>query len=133
MANGYGMSAGLANLVLEATLAGGTISFSTICVQLHVLGSPGVDGTSNPAAETNRLQITEAVTGTGAALSGTGPSWTITATAGEKLTAISLWSGFETDPDAMFLYSLPVPNIEVAFGDIITANSILIAATGLAS
>lgn len=133
MANGYGMTPALAQMVLEATLAGGTLSFNTVCVQLHVNGSPGSDGTANPAAETNRLQITETVSGTSASMSGAGPAWTITAPAGEKLSAISLWDDFETNPNAICLYTLPVPNVEVAFGDIVTLNSVLLAAAGLAA
>lgn len=137
MSNGYGMTPALAGLVLQATLTGNfsLISFSTLCVQIHVNGTPGSDGTSNPAAETNRLQITESVTGTSATLSGTGPSWTITAQAGENLTAISIWSGFETDSSAICLYTLPITPEQVAFGDIVTLNSLILnaASTGLAS
>jgi len=133
MANGYGMTPALAQLVLEATLTGATLSFSTLCVSLHINGSPGSDGKLNPAAETNRLQITAAVTGTSASLSGTGPAWTITAVAGELLSSIGIWNDFETNPNAVCLFTLPVPQVEVAYGDVVTLNSLLLAAAGLAS
>lgn len=125
MANGYGMTAALAQLVLEATLTGATLSFSTVCVQLHAGGSPGTDGTSNPAAETNRQQITASVTGTAVTLGAAGPSWTIVATAGEDLSAVSVWNGFEDDPSAICLYTLPVtPNVTVAYGDVVTLTTL---------
>lgn len=133
MANGYGMTPRLTQVVFEASLTGGELSFSTVCASLHVNGSPGSDGTSNPAAETNRLQIVPAVTGINVALASIGPAWTITAVAGEKLSALGLWNGFETDPDSWCMYTLPVPNIEVAYGDVVTLNSLLMAAAGLAA
>jgi hypothetical protein len=128
MANGWGTSQALTGMFLDAVLNGGTLSFSNNWVGLYVNGSPGVDGKSNLAAETNRLQITPTVTGISSALSGSGPSWTITATAGELLSGIGIFSDSESNPDAVFLFSLPVPNVQVAFGDVVTLNSLLLAA-----
>ena len=134
MANSYGISTALAQLVLEAVLNNVALSFSTVCAQLHAGGSPGTAGTSNPAAETNRLQVNMSTANAAAQLSGAGPSWTIVATAGEDISALSLWSGFETDPNAVFLFSLPiVPNVQVAYGDTVSLTTLLLAATGLAS
>ncbi|UXA06595.1 hypothetical protein KXD96_28075 (plasmid) [Mycobacterium sp. SMC-2] len=107
---------------------------STLCAQLHAGGSPGSDGKSNPAAETNRLQIGMTTANAAAQLSGTGPSWTIIATQGEDLTAISLWDGFEDDPNAICWFTLPVtPNVVVAYGDVVTLTTCNLAGAGLAS
>lgn len=92
------------------------------CMQLHT-GVPGADGTSNPSSVIARVAFTFAgATPDGISITGNPPSWTMTGD--ETLSHISVWSGYESDPNAMFLFSmaLKVPKT-VAAGDKYTQNS----------
>lgn len=92
------------------------------CVQLHI-GIPGANGTSNPSAVTARKAATFTTpSGATIALASTSPQWS--ATAGEQIQYISVWSGFDGDGDAKFLWSaLLTPPKTVANGDVVNLNS----------
>lgn len=128
MANSYGMTPAAAQRVLEAILNNTSLSVPALYAQMHT-GDPGSAGTSNVAAETNRLQVGMSVASAAAQLAGTGPSWTVVATAGEEIAALSLWDGYEDDPNAICWFTLPVtPNVVVAYGDIVTLSTLNLAA-----
>lgn len=82
MATSWGPTAG--NAALDALLA--TYSW----VKLHV-GSPGANGTSNPAGETTRKQATWSAASGGAATSTNQLQWTNVASS-EDYTHFSVWT-----------------------------------------
>lgn len=92
------------------------------CMQLHV-GIPGADGTANPSAVTARSQFTLAgATSGGISITGAPPLFQMTAP--ETISHISVWSGFQGDTAAMFLFSmaLKVPQV-AANGDQYSQNT----------
>lgn len=116
-----GLAVGLCNLWLN-TLRNVPFTAPITCMQLHV-GQPGPNGTANPSAVTSRVAVTFTSGNSGGfALTGALPLWNMTAS--ETLTHVSLWSGYEGDPDAIFLWSmaLTVPQ-QVAEGDQYSQNS----------
>lgn len=116
-----GVAVGLCNLWLN-TLRNTPYAAPITCIQLHV-GIPGAAGTANPSAVTARKAATFTSGNAGAfSLTGTLPLWDMTSS--ETISHISVWSGFEGDPDAIFLWSmaLNVPQ-QVADGDQYTQNS----------
>lgn len=116
-----GISVTLADAWLN-TLSNIPFTVPMTCVQLH-LGIPGAAGTSNPSAVTARSQATLNVAADGS-ISVTGAPAEFHMTAGETLTHISVWSGFDGDPDAVFLWSavIRVPKT-IANGDTVDLNS----------
>lgn len=116
-----GLSVGLCNLWLN-TLRNVPYTAPITCMQLHV-GQPGAAGTSNPSAVTQRQAVTySAGSNGGFTLTGALPLWSMAAA--ETITHISVWSGFDGDSDAAFLWSmaLTVPQ-QVTTGDRYTQNS----------
>lgn len=115
MANSYGITPEFATLLLSA-LGGGRPRVPIVCGQLHD-GNPGPQGVNNPSAVTSRQELIVSAPNAGAvALTGVPPSWEITDE--ETIAAISLWSGFDGDPNAMCLFTLAaMPPVTVAEGD----------------
>lgn len=94
-------TANLANKILDH-LRGGTAWTQPggIYVKLHT-GDPGSAGTANASAVTTRAAATFAAAASGAiALTGTNPSWSMTAT--ETITHISVW---DASTSGNFLWS----------------------------
>lgn len=117
----YGMTPAFASLLLSA-LSGGRPRVPIVCAQLHN-GAPGSAGLSNPSAITARQELTVTAPDTGAVgLTGVPPSWEVTAA--ETVAAVSLWSGFDGDPSAMCMFTLPAqPPVTVADGDTLVLGS----------
>lgn len=115
MANSYGITPQFATLLLSA-LGGGRPRVPILCGQLHD-GNPGPQGVNNPSAVTSRQELIVSAPNAGAvALTGVPPSWEIIDE--ETIAAISLWSGFDGDPNAMCLFTLAaMPPVTVAEGD----------------
>ena len=67
----------------------GTLPIENVYVKLHI-GDPGEDGTGNPAAETDRVEMTAAAAAAGAATNDNAITWTNVSNA-ETYSAISLW------------------------------------------
>ncbi|WP_458796502.1 phage tail fiber protein [Mycobacteroides abscessus] len=85
-------TANLANKILDH-LRGGTAwtQPASLWVKLHT-GDPGAAGTANASAVTTRAQALYGAAASGAiALTGTNPSFTMTAT--ETISHISIWDG----------------------------------------
>lgn len=114
------MTPGFATLLLSA-LNGARPRVPIVCVQLHD-GPPGV-GSSNLSGITGRQEISLTAPDSGAiALTGVAPSWEVTDS--ETIAAVSLWSGFDGDPDAMCLFTLAAdPPVPVADGDVLVLNT----------
>lgn len=121
----YGISTTYADLVL-GTLLNQPLTTSILCAQLHT-GDPGPNGTSNVSAVTARQQFTLAAPGTGStSLTGGQPTWSMVTN--ETIMAISLWSGFDGDDSAIYLFSLPLLlGQTVADGDVFTLTGCSIA------
>lgn len=116
-----GLSAtGLANKILNH-LTGGTAwtQPSGVYIKLH-LGDPGANGTANPSAVTSRAAATFAAASAGAiALTGTNPSWSMSAT--ETVSHISVW---DASTSGNFLWSSQLAVAKsVGSGDTLTLNS----------
>lgn len=85
-----GLSAAHANELLDALLNSDAYDGPTnIYAKLHV-GAPGAAGTSNPASNTTRQEITFGAAASGAISNDNAPSWT-NVPASEDYTHISLW------------------------------------------
>ena len=129
------MAAGLATTTLANAilnhLAGGTAwtQPSGIYIKLHT-GNPGAAGTSAAAAVTTRSQATFGSAASGAlALTGTNPSWTMTAT--ETITHVSAW---DASTSGNFLWSAQLSASKaVVDGDTLTLTSLGFSLTPLAS
>lgn len=119
MAIGISVS-GLANRILDH-LRGGTAwaQPATLRVQLHT-GDPGANGTANVSAVTTRSQATYGPAAGGAiALTGTNPSWSMTAT--EDIKYISVW---DAATGGVFLWSAQLAVVKsVQAGDSLTLTS----------
>ncbi|WP_414018052.1 hypothetical protein, partial [Mycobacterium avium] len=115
------MTPAFATLILSA-LNGVRPRVPIVCAQLHN-GAPGSAGLSNPSAITARQELTVTAPDTGAVgLTGVPPSWEVTAA--ETVAAVSLWSGFDGDPSAMCMFTLPAqPPVTVADGDTLVLGS----------
>jgi hypothetical protein len=116
-----GLAPGLCNLWLN-TLRNTPFVAPITCIQLHT-GQPGAAGTAHPSAVTSRASATfTAGSNGGFSLTGALPIWAMTAS--ETISHISVWSGFESDVSAVFLFSMPltVPQ-QVASGDQYSQNS----------
>lgn len=116
-----GVSVGLCNLWLNS-LRNVPFYAPIMCVQLHN-GFPGVDGTSNISTTTARQSGTWTA-GTAAAfgLTATPPTWIIGGP--DVLAFISVWSGFEGDANATYLWSSQLnTTVAVAEGDTYYQNS----------
>lgn len=116
-----GLSAtGLANKILDH-LRGGTAwsQPAGLYVKLH-LGDPGANGTASPSAVTTRAAATFSAANAGAiALTGTNPSWSMSAT--ETVSHISVW---DSATSGNFLWSSQLAVAKsVGSGDTLTLNS----------
>lgn len=117
----FGPTTALCNLWLN-TLRNTPYSAPITCIKLHV-GNPGPVGLSNPSVVTIRQAalFTAGVNGS-FSLTGSLPQWQMTAE--EDLAAISIWSGFDGDLNAVCLWTLGLITPEqVAAGDIYQQNS----------
>jgi hypothetical protein len=123
-------TANLANKVLDH-LRGGTAwpQPAGIYVKLHI-GDPGASAASNPSAVTTRSQATYSAASSGAiALSGTNPSWSMTAT--ETITHVSAWDALSS---GNFLWSAALSASKaVVSGDTLTLTSLGFSLTPLAA
>lgn len=110
----------LANRILDH-LRGGTAwtQPSGLYVKLH-LGDPGANGTANSSVVVTRSQVTFAAAASGAiALTGTNPSWSMTAT--ESISHISIW---DASTAGNFLWSAALSVTKsVQSGDTLTLTS----------
>lgn len=123
-----GLSSGLANNLLN-TLRGSAYSVNNVYVKLHG-GAPGAAGTSNASAVTTRSLATFAAASGGAiALTGTNPSWSMTAS--ETITDISVWDS-STAGNFLWSATLTTPKT-VANGDTLTLNTCGLSLTPVAS
>lgn len=120
----------LANKVLDH-LRGGTAwsQPAGLYVKLH-LGDPGASAASNPSAVTTRSQATFAAASAGAiALTGTNPSWSMTAT--ETISHLSVW---DASSAGNFLWSVALSATKaVVSGDTLTLTSLGFSLTPLAA
>ncbi len=111
----------LANHVLDH-LRGGTAwtQPAGIYVKLHI-GDPGSAATSNASAVTTRSQATYSAAASGAiALTGTNPSWSMTAT--ETISHVSVWDAVTS---GNFLWSAALSASKaVVNGDTLTLTSL---------
>lgn len=112
----------LANKILDH-LRGGTAwtQPTGLWVKLHTnAGDPGAAGTANSSAVTTRSQATFAAAASGAiALTGTNPSWSMTAT--ETISYISVW---DASTGGNFLWSAQLSVAKsVQSGDTLTLTS----------
>lgn len=116
-----GLSAtGLANKILDHLTGGTAWSQPTnLYVKLH-LGDPGTNGTANPSQVTTRAQAHFSAASAGAiALTGTNPSWSMSAT--ETVSHISVW---DASTSGNFLWSSQLAVAKsVGSGDTLTLNS----------
>lgn len=123
-------TANLANKILDH-LRGGTAwtQPSGLYVKLH-LGDPGANGTANPSTVATRSQVTFAAASSGAiALTGTNPSWSMTAT--ESVSHISVW---DASSNGNFLWSAALSVTKsVQSGDTLTLTSCGLSLGALAS
>lgn len=120
----------LANKMLDH-LRGGTAwtQPAGLYVKLHI-GDPGSAGTTSPSAVTTRSQATYAAAASGAiALTGTNPSWSMTAT--ETITHVSVW---DASTSGNFLWSAALSaSKSVVNGDTLTLTSLGFSLTPLAA
>ncbi|MFI7191495.1 hypothetical protein ACIBQ0_17310 [Nocardia nova] len=120
----------LANKILDH-LRGGTAwtQPSGLYVKLHI-GDPGSAGTSNASAVTTRSQATFAAAASGAiALTGTNPSWTMTAS--ETISHVSIW---DASTAGNFLWSVALSASKaVVSSDTLTLTSLGFSLTPLAA
>lgn len=120
----------LANRILDH-LRGGTAwtQPSGLYVKLHI-GDPGSAGTSNASAVTTRSQATFAAAASGAiALTGTNPSWTMTAS--ETISHVSVW---DASTAGNFLWSVALSASKaVVSSDTLTLTSLGFSLTPLAA
>jgi hypothetical protein len=111
----------LANHILDH-LRGGTAwtQPAGIYVKLHI-GDPGSAATSNASAVTTRSQATYSAAASGAiALTGTNPSWSMTAT--ETISHVSVWDAVTS---GNFLWSAALSASKaVVNGDTLTLTSL---------
>jgi hypothetical protein len=110
-----------ANALLN-TVNDTSFAISATWVQIHV-GSPGANGTANPAYETTRQQATFSAASSGALALSTSPSpWNITIPSGsEIITDISVWSA---STGGTFYWSAPLAvSKTVEDGDTLTLNT----------
>lgn len=98
-------------------------------VQLHI-GDPGALGTANPSAVTTRSLATKGTPASGSVgLTGTLPSWSMTAT--ETITHISVW---DASTAGTFLHSVALTTSKsVVSGDTLTLNSLNVSVAPLAA
>lgn len=118
----YGPTAAQCNYWLNASARNTPWAAPITTFQLHI-GAPGPVGTANLSAVTARqaAAFTAGVNG-GISITGALPQWQMTAE--EILTAVSIWSGFDGDSNAVCLYTLGLITPEtVAAGDIYQQNS----------
>lgn len=85
-----GWSSGVAEDILDAAFNNVPFQIATVFAQLHV-GDPGAAGTTTPATETTREQVTMASPSGGAITSDADVTWTAVA-AQETYTHVSLWT-----------------------------------------
>lgn len=132
MANNYGMTPAYADLVL-GTLNNVPLTVPIVCAQIHN-GDPGSAASNNVSTVVGaRQQVTmTSPSGGGTGLTGAGPSWNVTGA--DTLEALSLWNGFNGDPSAIAMFTMPIqPAVTVADGDVVILNTANLAATGLAA
>lgn len=120
----------LANKILDH-LRGGTAwtQPSGLYVKVHT-GDPGSAGTANASAVTTRSQATFAAAASGAiALTGTNPSFSMTAT--ETISHVSVW---DASTSGNFLWSAQLSSAKsVVSGDTLTLTSLGFALSPLAA
>jgi len=111
-----GLRASIAAALLDALLNSVAYDGPTnIYAQLHV-GDPGAAGTSNPATETDRQEVTFGAASGGAISNDNAPSWTSVAAA-EDYTHVSLWDAAAA---GNFLMSGTITANAVSAGDTFT-------------
>jgi hypothetical protein len=80
-----------ANSILDAYAKGTSYAGNAaFWVKLHI-GAPGSTGTSNPAVETTRKQVTWGTSGSGAISNSAAVEWTLVSTT-ETYTHVSFWT-----------------------------------------
>lgn len=123
-------TANLANKILDH-LRGGTAwtQPSGLHVKLHT-GDPGATGASNASAVTTRSQATFSAASSGAiALTGTNPSWSMTAS--ETISHISVW---DASTSGNFLWSAALASAKsVVNGDTLTLTTLGLSQAPLAA
>lgn len=123
-------TANLANKILDH-LRGGTTWTAPggIYVKLYV-GDPGSAGTSNASVVTTRSQATYAAAASGAiAITGTSPSWNMTAT--ETITHVAAW---DASTSGNFLWSAQLSSSKsVVNGDTLTLTVLGVSLAPLAA
>jgi len=96
-----GLSATVANAILDALLRSTTWSEpAAVWVKLHT-GDPGAAGTSNPATETTRKQATFAAASNGVTTTTADLDWTGVA----ATESYSHWSAWDASTGGNFLFS----------------------------
>jgi hypothetical protein len=98
-------------------------------VKLHI-GDPGAAAATNPSAVTTRVVVTHAAASAGSiSLTGTPPSWTMTAT--ETITHISVW---DASSAGNFLYSAALTASKAVVNtDTLTLNTLTVSLTPIAA
>jgi hypothetical protein len=110
-----GLSVALANSLLNTYCNNTSYVEANVYVKLHI-GDPGAAGTSNPAVETDRTEVTFAAAASGAVANDANVVWTNVA-ASEDYTHFSLWD----DPTAgNFLQSGTITAAAVTAGNTFT-------------
>lgn len=123
-------TANLANKILDH-LRGGTTwtQPSGLYVKLHI-GDPGASAASNASAVTTRSQATFGAASAGAiALTGTNPSWSMTAS--ETITHVSVWDA-STAGNPLWTAALSASKAVVS-GDTLTLTTLGFSLTPLAA
>lgn len=113
-----GISSYLANKLLEATCKATAYSASAVYIQLHV-GSPGANGTTNPATETTRKACTFATASAGVISSNADVTWTNIA-GSQTATFFTAW---DASTAGNFLFSGTVTANAYVAGDTLTISS----------
>lgn len=111
-----GLAPGVANAFLDALTNASDYTAPTACwIKLHV-GDPGAAGTSNPATETTRKQLSTGAASGGATSSDGALTWTSVA-GSEDYTHYSAWTASTA---GTFLFSGTVTANAVTAGDTFT-------------
>jgi hypothetical protein len=113
-----GMSAHLANSLLNALGNNTAFAVTSVYVQLHI-GDPGVDGTANTAAETTRKAVSFAGASAGSIASDADVTWT-NISGSQDATFFTAWDGLT---GGSFLFSGTITGNPYTAGDTYTISS----------
>lgn len=113
-----GMSAHLANSLLNALGNNTAYSVTAVYVQLHI-GDPGTAGTANAATETTRKAVSFAGASAGSIVSDADVSWT-NISGSQDATHFSAWDGLT---GGSFLFSGTITGNPYTAGDTYTIAS----------